>query len=117
MVSRMASMAFFTTSMPTPRPETLDTDSVAETPLSKIMSWTAASDGRSEQTAPPGRRENTVGVQAASVIGDGDLQSPRDVHGAQRDRSARGLPGGRPHLGRLDSVIDGVANHVEQGIA
>ncbi len=51
-------------------------------------------------------------VDAAAVVAEDDLEHPRAVAGLQADRRHRRLAGGAAILGRLDAVVQGVADQV-----
>ena len=108
-----------TTSMPTPRPEMSETVSAVEKPGRKIrlsisssVSWASAAirpllDRRSADRArlmPAPSSETSMTIAA------------RAVRGGQPDRAFGGLAGGGALLGRLEAVVDGVADHVRQRV-
>ncbi len=57
-----------------------------------------------------------VGIKAAPVIGDLDMDFGAALRRPQGQAGAFRLAGGAAFLGRLDAVIDGVAHHMDQRI-
>jgi hypothetical protein len=55
-------------------------------------------------------------VDAAAVVGHRDHDLGAERHGLNPDRAPGRLAGRQPGLGRLDAVVDGVADQVEQGV-
>ena len=51
-------------------------------------------------------------VDAAAVVGEDDLEHPRAVAGLQADGRHRRLAGGAALVGRLDAVVQGIADQV-----
>ena len=60
-------------------------------------------------------REDAVAAKAGAVVADLDDELPGLVARAQRDRPRGILARGSPRVGRLDSVIDRVPDHVREG--
>ena len=117
------SMFVFTTSMPTPRPETLVTFSAVEKPGRKIRSQhlavahARAPARRVTRPRSHGLRADALGVDAAAVVGDLDVDLAALVEGAQEERAPRpACRRRRARSGRLDAVVDGVADDVRERV-
>ena len=110
MVPPIFSILVFTTSMPTPRPDTAVTTAAVEKPARKMKRWICASvmPASSASVASPLASDlgaDLVHRQAAAVVGDLDDDVAALVEGVQRDaaglRLARGAALGR----RLQPVV------------
>ena len=114
-------MLFFTTSMPTPRPERLVTWRAVEKPGTKIRFITSRRESPFTDSArgqPAGHRHlaDPVLVDAVAVVGHRQLDVVAALDGGERDVAGARLPLPLPHLGRLDGVVDGVADEVHERI-
>ena len=115
------SMLDFTTSMPTPRPETLVTVCAVEKPGWKIRFSASRSLSFS---ACSGRRRpffdrlllDPRHVDAGAVVADFDVDLPALVIGAQRQPSLARLAGVARAPRRFDAVVARVADQVHQRI-
>ena len=101
MVPPIWSILLRTTSMPTPRPDTLVTSAAVEKPGTKMNLWICASDSFSisASVARPLRNRlglDALGVETAAVVGDLDDDVAAFVIGRQPDASALRLAGGAP---------------------
>ena len=116
------SMPVLTTSMPTPRPETLDTSSLVEKPGRKTRCrlWFASRRLAASASISPfssALRRSDFGVHAAAVVADRRSRCGRLPGVAVRRTVLRaGLPAAMRSLGRLDAVIDRVAHEVDERI-
>src|SRR5215212_1702501 len=108
MVPPMASMLVLTTSMPTPRPETLVTAAAVENPGRKISCRMSA--GLDGLLAELDR------VDAGAVVGDLDDDLTALVAGAQGQHALRRLAGRLAGVRSLDAVVDRVAHEVGQRV-
>ena len=121
MVPPMRSILVRTTSMPTPRPETLVTFSAVEKPARKmncriccsLMLAMAASVAR-----PLVDRllADALDVQPAAVIGDADEDMAAFVIGVQRDGAGFRLARGQAARAILEAVIGGIAHHMGERV-
>ena len=110
-----------TTSMPTPRPEMSVTFSAVDRPGRKMratLSWSDMPRSFSAVISPLARADSATParVDALAVIGDFDHHLAGFMPRLNADRARPLLPGANPLLGRLDAVVDRVADHVGQGI-
>ena len=121
MVPPMRSMLVRTTSMPTPRPDTLVTLAAVEKPAAKMNLWICASlifSISASVARPFGDRLglDLLGVEAAAVVGDLDDDVAALVIGGEPDGALLGLAERAPLVRRLQAVIGGVAHHVGERI-
>ena len=121
MVPPIFSMLVFTTSMPTPRPDTAVTTAAVENPARKMKRCNlpvahARELGVGRQPLRQHLGADLVHRQAAAVIGDLDDDVAALVEGVQRDaaafRLAHGAALGRP----LQAVVARVAHHMGERI-
>ena len=121
MVPPMASMLVLTTSMPTPRPETLVTAAAVENPGRKISCRMSAglirsSCGGGDQAALDGLAAELGRVDAGAVVGDLDHDLAALVAGPQGQHALGRLAGGLAGVRGLDAVVDRVADEVGQRV-
>ena len=112
-------MVSWTTSSPTPRPENSVTTLAVLNPGRNRNSSSSAScilrtTSVRVQAAVDDLPAQLLQIDAAAVVGDGDLQHPGPVAGFQSNRAGGGLARAGANLGRLDPVIDGVADQVRE---
>ena len=120
MLPRNASTARLTTSMPTPRPETLVTWLAVEKPgeknqMNSSRSLISASAPMSPCAIRPPANRRAVEPLPSSRISMSTLAPACAAESQMRPLFA--LAGGLPHLRRFDAVIDAVADQVHQRIA
>jgi hypothetical protein len=106
--------------MPTPRPEMFETtlrgrearreDQQVDLFLGQLRI------GRDEALFD-GLGQHALAVDAAPVVGDADQDAARTVFGRKREGAFRVLAAGEALLGRLDAVVDGVADEVGERLA
>jgi hypothetical protein len=115
------SMLLRTTSMPTPRPETSVTTLAVEKPGMKM---TAGSRRRSWLGLLAGHQAllddgpaQRGGIHALAVVLDGDQDAAVGVAGGQAHGRRERLAERAPLVGRLDAVVQGVADQVAQRVA
>ncbi len=70
-----------------------------------------------EKAVGAGLLHQDVGIQALSVIGNGNDDFPADVFGGQGNAALGGLALLEALLRQLDAVVHGVADHVHKGVA
>src|SRR5215207_2670816 len=121
MVPPIDSMLVFTTSMPTPRPETLVTAAAVEKPGRKISCSTSAGVIRASASAVTRPRSTALApTRAGSMPPPSSATStttwPLSCRGTQGQHALGGLAGGDPVGGGLDAVVDGVADQVGQRV-
>ena len=121
MVPPIWSMLVRTTSMPTPRPDTLVTLAAVEKPGAKMNLWICASVifSRSASVASPFSTRlllDALGIEAAAVVGDPDDDVAAFVIGGETDGAASGLAGVGAVGRHLEAVIGRVAHHVGERI-
>ena len=112
-------MVRLTTSMPTPRPETLVTSAAVEKPgwkRSWNSSWSVELGARRDQAALLGPRADAVAVEAAPVVGDSDEHFGAGMARRQLDPAHVRFCRPPPGVWVLDAVIDGVADEMDQRI-
>ncbi len=120
-VPPIRSMLVLTTSMPTPRPETLvmvggGREAGEEDQLHAARDRTCARRFRRDQPALDRLAAHAFRIDAAAVVADLDVDLAAFVEGAQRHDALARLAARRRGLRRLDAVIDGVADDVRQRI-
>ena len=114
-----ASTFFFTTSIPTPRPETSVTFSAVEKPGRKIkVEHLAVGQFRamSDQAWLNGLGDDLLAVQALAIVGKLYHDVAGRVERPQRDRAGWRLARGRSLFRTVDATVNGVANHVNQRV-
>ncbi len=120
-VPPIASILVRTTSMPTPRPETLVTAAAVENPGRK-SSWSSSAwdiwstSARVRRPLLDGLRGHRVGVDALAVVDHLDDHLAARVVGTQPEETLSRLAGRDPVGRRLDPVIDRVADQVRQRV-
>ena len=102
-----------------PGPEISETNVAVDTPLRKTRY--GASSSESVAVSPPPSRAASARTRSTSmpppVVGDGDDHLGPELHGVEAHGRLRRLARGHPLVGRLDAVVDGVADQVQQRVA
>ena len=117
----MRSILVRTTSMPTPRPETLVTFSAVEKPGRKMncricCSLMPAIAASRRQAIGDGLLADPLEIEAAPVVGDADEDVPAFVIGVECDGAGFRLARGQTARAILDAVVGGIAHHMGQRI-
>ena len=108
-----------TTSMPTPRPEMLETVAAVEKPGRKMRLSISSSVSCASAAISPFLTAIAFtrgAVDAGAVVGDFDHDAAGAMRGRQPHFALRRLAGGDARLRALEPVVDGVADHVRQRI-
>ena len=121
MVPPIWSILVRTTSMPTPRPDTLVTAAAVEKPGAKMNLWICASvifSSSASLTRPLATALALIRsvFEPAAVVGDADDDVAAFVIGGQPDRALLRLASSQPLGRRLQPVIGRVAHHMGQRI-
>ena len=114
-------MLVFTTSMPTPRPETSEATSLVEKPGRKTRFRLCRSSMRiglfiGDDALLQRLGAQALGTHAPAVVGDDQDDVVAFLARLEADLRLFRLAGGQALLGRLDAVIDGIADQVDERI-
>ena len=115
------SIRLLTMSMPTPRPEISVMVSAVLRPgcqIKAISSRSESSRASALLTRPLATIfvADSLAVDAAAVVADGDHHAVAAVRGQERHGAGARLARGLALAGRLQPVVDRVADHVDQGV-
>lgn len=116
---RISWILLFTTSMPTPRPETSETFSDVEKPLAKMRLRVSLSVSLALASMSPfsiGLLADFGGVHAFAIVGNLDDDGGARVEGFEEDDASGVLACRYAFLGGLDAVVAAVADDVEEGV-
>ena len=116
-----SSMLVLTTSMPTPRPDTSVTCWAVEKPGSRIKANSSRGDILSSSDSVLSRMASALartacGIDAPPIIANFDANLAVFVRCRERDLSGRRLAIGGALFGRLDAVVDTVADQMGERI-
>ncbi len=117
---RSRSIASRTTSSPTPRPERSVTTPRVENPARKMRrsasaSFVASADSCESVLRSTACERIRFGIDAGAVVANLDEQRVASLRRPQDDGALERLPRALPLLGRLEAVVDRVAQQVGEG--